>query len=160
MGGLETIHGLLNRLTVCYKSCFHTMHSGFDNPTVTPCSSQPYSASESTWSEHRFSSSYPNHVLGVVLLDLNGLPKHCFTLDTSSAKWVQATFSALCLKSLLGCCLQIKGFNHLIIRGSECNILLIRQTERYIGLLIRCNAPEAIVELILKQTQSFQFSEF
>jgi hypothetical protein len=101
-------------------------------------------------------SVYSDYVMGAAIFDLNNLPIHYFTTGAvKQMEWVQATFQALCLQSFLGCCLQLTGFNHVKIHGKECTVILVRQKNRYVGLLLQKDAPDAVAESILQWAQVY-----
>ncbi len=101
---------------------------------------------------------YADYVLGASFFDLDGLPRASLHTgsDGGDANWVQATFEALRLQSLLGCWLKLRGVEHVTIRGSECNIVLVRQRDRYIGLLVKQDAPIAAMQALIQWAKEFR----
>jgi hypothetical protein len=99
----------------------------------------------------RHPNLYAQYVLGAAFFDLDGLSRTCINApDMSKVSWVQTTFEALRLQSLLGCWLKLRGVEHIMIRGRECQILLVRQRDRYLGLLIKQDAPDCVVQALTK----------
>lgn len=79
-----------------------------------------------------------DRVIGAAIFDLNGLPKEYFvTNDNNNISWVQTIFQALGLQSLLMSSLKLEGFHHAIIRGQDCNAVIVKQRNGYVALLIR-----------------------
>lgn len=89
--------------------------------------------------------SYSDSIIGAAIFDLSGLPKEYFsTAESSDISWVQTIFQALGLQSLLISSLQLEGFRHAIVHGSDYRAIVVRQKNRYTALLIR-QADQAIV---------------
>jgi hypothetical protein len=77
-------------------------------------------------------------ILGAAVFDLNGLPKEYFITDESSdTSWVQTIFQVLGLRSLLISSLQLEGFCHATIRGTEQWAIVVKQRSYYLALLIK-----------------------
>jgi hypothetical protein len=103
--------------------------------------------------------SYLDQIVGAALFDLNGLPKEYFTTtENSNMSWVQTIFQALGLRSLLVSSLQLEGFDHATIYGSEFCAVVVKQSAHYIALLIRCRADQ-IDEALIQWAQDLQISE-
>jgi hypothetical protein len=89
--------------------------------------------------------SYSDSIIGAAVFDLSGLPKEYFsTAESSDVGWVQTIFQALGLQSLLISSLQLEGFRHAIVHGSDYRAIVVRQRNRYTALLVR-QADHAIV---------------
>lgn len=104
------------------------------------------------------SMSYSDHVVGAAVFDLNGLPKEYFTTpEGNNMSWVQTIFQALGLRSLLMSSLQLEGFHHVTILGSESAAVVVKQKNQYIALLIQ---PQATIdEAFIGWVQTFELSE-
>jgi hypothetical protein len=104
------------------------------------------------------SMSYSDHVVGAAVFDLNGLPKEYFTTpEGNNMSWVQTIFQALGLRSLLMSSLQLEGFHHVTILGSESAAVVVKQKNHYIALLIQ---PQATIdEAFINWVQTFELSE-
>ncbi|NJP12100.1 MAG: hypothetical protein HC866_23710 [Leptolyngbyaceae cyanobacterium RU_5_1] len=95
--------------------------------------------------------SNPDLIIGAATFDQNGFLVSVLTPQMSSQfEWLQATFGAVCFKSVLTTVLQLRGFQHLIIWGGTCNILLIKHSKHYLGLLLHQDTPEIVMNAILK----------
>ncbi len=102
-------------------------------------------------------NSYAAYVMGTAFFDLNGLPQSWLNnADIMDLNWVQTTFEALRLQSLLSCWLKLRGMQHVTIRGSECHILLVRQCDRYMGLLIQPHTPEVAFKVLLRWAKTMK----
>jgi hypothetical protein len=101
---------------------------------------------------------YLKHVMGAAVFDLNGLPREYFTTDGTNMNWVQTIFQALGLRSLLVSSLQLEGFHHVIIHGSEVCAVVVKQRTHYTALLIR-QPDQAIDSDFLSWLQNFQLNE-
>ncbi len=88
-------------------------------------------------------------LLGAAIFDLNGLPKEYFMArDRDDARWVQTVFQALGLQSLLASSLQLEGFRHVIIHGSDGHAIVVRQKNCYAALLLSSQGktvPESLI---------------
>ena len=104
------------------------------------------------------SMSYSDHVMGAAVFDLNGLPKEYFTTpEGNNMSWVQTIFQALGLRSLLMSSLQLEGFHHVTILGSESAAVVVKQKNHYIALLIQ---PQATIDkAFIDWVQTFELSE-
>lgn len=91
---------------------------------------------------------YLDDIIGAATFDLNGLPKEYFTTsDSSNMSWVQTIFQALGLRSLLTSSLQLEGFHHATIQGSEYCAVIVKQRNQYTALLLK-QTEEVSLELI------------
>jgi hypothetical protein len=72
---------------------------------------------------------------------------------------VQTIFQALGLRSLLMSSLQLEGFHHATIYGSEYCAVVVKQRTHYTAMLIR-QRDEVITDAFIQWVQSFQLSEF
>jgi hypothetical protein len=80
-------------------------------------------------------AAYSNSIVGAAIFDLNGLPKEYFTTgEGSNMSWVQTIFQALGLRSLLMSSLQLEGFHHAVIQGSDCCAVVVKQPARYMAV--------------------------
>jgi hypothetical protein len=92
-----------------------------------------------------------DYVFGAAIFDANGLLTNFAQRGLGNhMEWVQATFNSLCLESLLAHGFQLKTVQHLLIRGTRCDVLLIRHRQRYVGLLLDKTLPAWVSELILE----------
>jgi hypothetical protein len=108
--------------------------------------------------------SFLNLVMGIATFDLNNFPIRYYAIDeTIQVDWIQAAFQALCLQAFLSSSLTVGGFKYVIIRGKDPgmdpDILIIRQSKRYVGLLVRSPRPSALTNLILDWAQTFDPSK-
>ncbi|HEY9910034.1 MAG TPA: hypothetical protein V6D18_20765 [Thermosynechococcaceae cyanobacterium] len=101
---------------------------------------------------------YLDHVMGAAVFDLNGLPREYFTTEGTDMSWVQTIFQALGLRSLLISSLQLEGFHHAIVHGSESCAVVVKQRTHYTALLIRQSEQE-IDRDFLHWLQNLQLSE-
>lgn len=101
---------------------------------------------------------YSDYVVGAAVFDLNGLPKEYFTTpEGNNMSWVQTIFQALGLRSLLMSSLQLEGFHHATILGSDYAAVVVKQKNHYIALLIQ---PEAAIDAsFISWVQTFELSE-
>ncbi len=77
------------------------------------------------------------HILGVALFDVNGLPKAYFTTAAHpSTGWVQMVFQALGLRSLVASSLKLEGFHYTLIALSGSTAVVIRRRQDYVALLL------------------------
>ncbi len=103
--------------------------------------------------------SYFDQIVGAALFDLNGLPKEYFTTDeNSNMSWVQTIFQSLGLRSLLMSSLQLEGFHHATVYGTEYCALVVKQKAHYTALLIKCQTDQINDDLI-QWAQNLQISE-
>ncbi|MGA7937486.1 MAG: hypothetical protein WCA35_28305 [Kovacikia sp.] len=99
---------------------------------------------------------YPNYIMGVAIFDLNGLPKEYFiTSESSNMSWVQTIFQALGLRSLLISSLQLEGFHHATIRGTEYCAVVVKQKAHYTALLLN-QRDDVIDDAFIRWLQNFQ----
>jgi hypothetical protein len=104
--------------------------------------------------------SYADHIIGAAIFDLNGLPREYFaTEDNHNMSWVQTIFQALGLRSLLMASLQLEGFHHATIYGTEYCAIIVKQRAHYTALLISHNDLEAINERFIQWVHNFQLSD-
>lgn len=107
----------------------------------------------------KLSMSYADAVVGAAVFDLNGLPKEYFTTaQTIDMTWVQTIFQALGLRSLLMSSLQLEGFRHATIYGSEYCAVVVKQKAHYTALLIH-KQDDLISDAFIQWVQNFQLSE-
>lgn len=103
--------------------------------------------------------SYADDIVGAAIFDLNGLPKEYFTTaDSSNMSWVQTIFQALGLRSLLMSSLQLEGFRHATIYGTEYCAVVVKQRAYYTALLLK-QRDDAIPAAMIQWVQTFQLSE-
>lgn len=80
---------------------------------------------------------YLDLIVGAAIFDLNGLPKEYFTAgDNRNMSWVQTIFQALGLRSLLMSSLQLEGFHHAMIHGTDYCAVIVKQKSHYTALLV------------------------
>jgi hypothetical protein len=102
---------------------------------------------------------YADYVTGIAIFDLNGLPKEYHTTSESiNMSWVQAIFQALGLRSLLMSSMQLEGFQHATIYGSEYCAVVVKQRTHYVAMLVQKH-EELIDDTFIQWAQQFQFSE-
>jgi predicted regulator of Ras-like GTPase activity (Roadblock/LC7/MglB family) len=102
-----------------------------------------------------FNVSYLDSVIGVAIFDLNGLPKEYFiTSKSSDGNWIQASFQAIGLQSLLMSSLRLEGFRHTVIHGKEHRTIVIKQKTRYLAVLLP--VAEAVSPEFLRWAQEFE----
>ncbi|PSB31942.1 hypothetical protein [Stenomitos frigidus] len=101
---------------------------------------------------------YSNAVVGAAIFDLNGLPKEYFTTpEDDDMSWVQTIFQALGLRSLLMSSLQLEGFHHATILGTNYSAVVIKQKAHYVALLIQ---PQTAIDAsFIEWTQTFESGE-
>lgn len=101
---------------------------------------------------------YPNCVVGAAVFDLNGLPKEYFTTpEDDNMSWVQTIFQALGLRSLLMSSLQLEGFHHATILGTDYSAVVVKQKTQYVALLIQ---PQAAIDAdFIEWIQAFEPNE-
>lgn len=109
-------------------------------------------------SSNHLSMLYPDYVVGAAVFDLNGLPKDYFTTpEGDNMNWVQTIFQALGLRSLLMSSLQLEGFHHATILGTEYSAIVVKQKAHYIALLIQ---PQALIDTaFIEWVQAFEPNE-
>jgi hypothetical protein len=102
---------------------------------------------------------YLNHVVGAAIFDLNGFPKQYFmTAESRNISWVQTIFQALGLRSLLMASLQLEGFHHAMVHGTDCNAIVVKQKNCYVAVLVQQSDDIASEQFIL-WVQNFQLSD-
>lgn len=102
---------------------------------------------------------YTDHIVGAAIFDLNGLPKEYYTTAVSSdMSWVQTIFQALGLRSLLMSSLQLEGFHHATIYGTEYCAVVVKQRSYYTALLVQ-QKDDIINENFIQWVQNFQHTE-
>ena len=104
------------------------------------------------------SKQYAEQVVGAAVFDLNGLPEAYFiAIESSDIIWVQTVFQVLGLQSLLLASFKLDDFQHTIIRGQEVCVIIVRQCDRYIALLLQ-DQPDfslAWMPALIKWAQQF-----
>ncbi len=80
---------------------------------------------------------YQAAILSAATFDLSGLPREYFlrVTGTHTIAWVQTIFQVLGVRSLLASSLQLEGFSHTILRGSEYTALVVKQPNGYLAIL-------------------------
>ncbi|XGW00216.1 MAG: hypothetical protein ACAF41_14920 [Leptolyngbya sp. BL-A-14] len=102
--------------------------------------------------------SYSDYVAGAAVFDLNGLPKEYFTTpESDNMSWVQTIFQALGLRSLLMSSLQVEGFHHATILGTDYAAVVVKQKATYVALLVQPDA--AIDAAFIEWVQAFEPNE-
>ena len=102
---------------------------------------------------------YPDYIVGAAIFDLNGLPKDYFTTaDNHSMSWVQTIFQALGLRSLLMSSLQLEGFHHATIYGTEYCAVVVKQKNHYTALLVK-QKDDIVNEAFIQWVQTFQLND-
>jgi hypothetical protein len=102
---------------------------------------------------------YRDDILGAAIFDLNGLPKEYFTtLENTNLSWVQTIFQALGLRSLLMASLQLEGFHHATIYGTQCCAIVVKQRSHYTALLVR-RQEEPISDALIQWLQTYQLND-
>jgi len=100
---------------------------------------------------------YLDQVLGAATFDLNGLPKDYFTTERSNnISWVQTIFQALGLRSLLMSSLQLEGFHHAVINSTSYSAIVVKQSTRYMALLVERSDQTVITKAFVQWTQDFE----
>jgi predicted regulator of Ras-like GTPase activity (Roadblock/LC7/MglB family) len=101
---------------------------------------------------------YSEHVVGAAIFDLNGLPKEYFTTpEDDDMSWVQTIFQALGLRSLLMSSLQLEGFHHATILGTDYSAVVVKHKAHYVALLVLPQA--AIDDSFIGWVQTFEAGE-
>lgn len=101
--------------------------------------------------------SYVDSLLGAAVFDLNGLPREYFTTEESSdISWVQTIFQALGLRSLLISSLQLEGFHHTIIHGSDYCAVVVKQKSQYVALLVSQTKQKVVSDAFIQWVQDFE----
>ncbi|MCS6813039.1 MAG: hypothetical protein NZ772_05630 [Cyanobacteria bacterium] len=104
--------------------------------------------------DHEF--DYMQDVIGAATFDLNGLPKDYYlTEESSHINWVQTIFQALGLRSLLMSSLQLEGFQHAVVNGSDYSAIVVKQPARYVALLMRHTESTTITPAFIHWVQEF-----
>lgn len=120
-------------------------------PSVTETRLQPSSMNPPV--------SYADYIIGAAIFDLNGLPKEYYTTsESSNMSWVQTIFQALGLRSLLMSSLQLEGFRHSIIHGSEYCAVVVKQKAHYTALLVQ-QRDDLISDGFIQWVHSFELSD-
>lgn len=102
--------------------------------------------------------SYFDDIVGAAIFDLNGLPKEYFTTpDNGNMSWVQTIFQALGLRSLLTSSLQLEGFRHATIYGTEYSAIVVKQKAHYTALLVKPQT-QIISKDFVEWAQNFEFN--
>ena len=103
--------------------------------------------------------TYSDSIVGAAIFDLNGLPKEYFTTsENTNMSWVQTIFQALGLRSLLMSSLQLEGFHHATILGTEYSAVVVKQKACYIAMLVQQH-DEVITDSFIHWVQNFQLNE-
>jgi hypothetical protein len=96
--------------------------------------------------------SYSDCIIGAAIFDLSGLPKeYLTTLESADIGWVQTSFQALGLQSLLTSSLRLEGFHHALIHSADYCTVVVKQKSRYMALLTRPSAlrnPEPFIQWV------------
>ncbi|MBD2099810.1 hypothetical protein H6F94_02695 [Leptolyngbya sp. FACHB-261] len=102
-------------------------------------------------------------MIGAAVFDLSGLPKEYFTstngATSTTTTWVQTTFQALGLRSLLSSSLQVDGFRHAVIQGEGYSALVVKQSGRYIALLTNQQDIMSLGESFIQWARQFEPAE-
>jgi predicted regulator of Ras-like GTPase activity (Roadblock/LC7/MglB family) len=81
---------------------------------------------------------YAEQLVGAAVFDLSGLPETYFvSIGSSDISWVQTVFQVLGLQSLLLGSFKLDDFQHMVIRGQNNCVLLVKQSDRYMALLLQ-----------------------
>ena len=97
---------------------------------------------------------YAEEVVGAAVFDLNGLPEAYFiSIESSDIIWVQTVFQVLGLQSLLLASFKLDDFQHTIIRGQETCVIIVKQCDRYIALLLQ--SQPVFSSALLRWAQQF-----
>jgi predicted regulator of Ras-like GTPase activity (Roadblock/LC7/MglB family) len=124
-----------------------------DSERLDP-SAQPHSNPET--------GHYAEQLLGVAVFDLSGLPKTYFvSTGSSDISWVQIVFQVLGLQSLLLGSFKLDNFQHMVIRGQNNCVLLVKQRDRYMALLLQSqpHLSPALIEWAQKFNPAFLKSD-
>lgn len=98
----------------------------------------PLSSSEKLDPGTSDQASYAEQVMGAAVFDLSGLPAAYFIFTGSSdISWVQTVFQVLGLQSLLLSSFKLDDFQHIIIRGQAACVIIVKQSDRYMALLLQ-----------------------
>ncbi|NEQ97137.1 MAG: hypothetical protein F6K30_10490 [Cyanothece sp. SIO2G6] len=78
-----------------------------------------------------------DHILGVAIFDLNGLPKEYYTTgEYQDISWVQTIFQALGLRSLLMSSLRLEGFSYSVVYGTDYCAIVAKQRSCYLAAIV------------------------
>lgn len=78
-----------------------------------------------------------DHILGVAIFDLNGLPKEYYTTGQyQDISWVQTIFQALGLRSLLMSSLRLEGFSNSVVYGTDYCAIVVKQRNCYLAAIV------------------------
>ncbi len=103
--------------------------------------------------------SYPDYIVGAAIFDLNGLPKEYFTTaENTNMSWVQTIFQALGLRSLLISSLQLEGFHHATIYGTDYCAVVVKQKAHYTALLVK-QQDDIVNPTFIQWVQNFPMTE-
>jgi len=103
------------------------------------------------------STSFSDSVIGAAIFDFSGLPKEYYTTaQNPDISWVQTIFQALGLRSLITSSLQLDGFQHAVIHGTEHSAVVVKQKTRYMALLIRKSEFLKRSDIFLSWMQEFE----
>ena len=81
---------------------------------------------------------YAKQVMGAALFDLSGLPEAYFiSTGSGDISWVQTVFQVLGLQSLLLASFKLDDFQHTVIRGEADSVVIVKQSDRYMALLLK-----------------------
>ena len=92
---------------------------------------------------------YAEQLVGAAVFDLSGLPETYFvSTGSSDISWVQTVFQVLGLQSLLLGSFKLDDFQHMVIRGQNNCVLIVKQSDRYTALLLQgqSNLSPALIE--------------
>jgi len=94
--------------------------------------------------------------VGAAIFDMNGLPKEYYTTaESHNMSWVQTIFQALGLRSLLMSSLQLEGFRHATVQGTEFCAVVVKQKVHYMALLL-CQQDDLLTEDFIQWIQTFE----
>ena len=81
---------------------------------------------------------YAEQLVGAAVFDLSGLPETYFvSTGSSDISWAQTVFQVLGLQSLLLGSFKLDDFQHMVIRGQNNCVLIVKQSDRYMALLLQ-----------------------
>lgn len=101
--------------------------------------------------------SYSDCIVGAAIFDLSGLPREYFTTpENGDISWVQTSFQALGLQSLLMSSLRVEGFNHALIQSADHAAIVVRQKARYLALLIQVPNSDSISQSFIQWIQELE----
>ena len=102
-------------------------------------------------------ATYVDAIIGAAIFDLSGLPKDYFTTDENKdISWVQTIFQALGLRSLIMASIQVDGFRHAVIHGTEYCAIVMKQRAQYVALLIPRDDFSQLSDSLMQWMQAFE----